>query len=839
MNPDKYQQAVIDEYARTNRNIFVEATAGCLGKDVPILMFDGSVKMSQNITVGDVLMGPDSTPRNVISVKTGRSNMYRIVPVKGMEWTCNDSHIMVVHDQYISRSMRLYNTHHKTDIVDRNIADILRFRRSDNSIGHLKLVRTGVEFPEVNTGIDPYLLGLWLAEGTKGQNSPTFTIYKEDTDILEYLRNYPLPTGVSIKEKPDGESCVRVRFLGAVHTFNREFKENCVDDTGMVSIPKKYLINSRKNRLRLLAGLLDGDGYLSKNGFSISTKFEQLGKDIIYLCKSLGFQCKGRWKKSTILSRNFEGYYYRIFIYGHTDQIPNVLKRKHAKERRQIKDVLHTDFSVYDIGVGDWYGFTVDGDNRYLLGDFTITHNSGKTTTLIELSKRTPPIRDSIFLAFNKSIAQELANRLPPDRKAQTLHSCALSALRRAYKIDIDITDSKYFYMALEGLKWPEKQSVKQRMSVCSKVARLYDLMRVNCIYGGEKEVFSLGLRYGEEVSDEIVDRAIKLHAIATQAADRYFYSNAGGKLKMDFTDMLTFAIKYVPDRDFKKYSVVMTDEIQDLNPLQYELIKRLKSPNGRLIGVGDQRQSIYSFQGSNLDTLNAIRNAPNTVSLPLSMTYRCARAIVNKALEVFPNGIEAAPFAKEGEVREGDVYEAQEGDFVLCRNNAPLVDAFIGLLKKGRRAQILGKEFGQEVVDMIDSVNEIWDLEKKLQDFENRLSSKGIANPMKVPAYSELDDRVNVLISLYLHFGSLEKVRQVVEEVFTDKPDYKQQVTLSTIHKSKGLEADRVFFLNSNLIPSKFATSELELYAEDCLKFVAITRAKNSLIYCNIDNTK
>ena len=279
------------------------------------------------------------------------------------------------------------------------------------------------------------------------------------------------------------------------------------------------------------------------------------------------------------------------------------------------------------------------------------TAGAGKTTLLVELSKRTPPTRDSIFLAFNKSIAQELANRLPPTRKAQTLHSCALSALRRAYRLDIDITDSKYFYMALDGLKWPEKQPVKQRMSICSKVARLYDLMRVNNLYGGDKEVFALGLRYGEEVSDEVVDRAIKLHAIATQAADRFFYTNEGGKLKMDFTDMLTYAIRYVPDRDFKKYSVVMTDEIQDLNPLQYELIKKLKSPGGRLIGVGDQRQSIYSFQGSNLDTLNAIKDAPNTVSLPLSMTYRCAKAIVNEALTVFPNGIEAAPFAVEGEV--------------------------------------------------------------------------------------------------------------------------------------------------------------------------------------------
>lgn len=465
------------------------------------------------------------------------------------------------------------------------------------------------------------------------------------------------------------------------------------------------------------------------------------------------------------------------------------------------------------------------------------TAGSGKTSTLIELSKRTPPTRDSIFLAFNKSIANELANRLPPDRKAQTLHSCALGALRRVYRLQIDISENKYFQMALNELKWPEKLPVKQKMSQCGKVARLYDLMRVNCLYGDEKAVFELGLRYGEEVSDTIVSQAIRLHAIATQFADRFFFGNAGGKLKMDFTDMLTYAIKYVPKSEFKQYSVVMADEIQDLNPLQYQLIQRLKNPGGRLIGVGDQRQSIYSFQGSNLDTLNAIKNAPNTVSLPLSMTYRCAKAIVEEALTVFPNGIEAAPFAKDGTVREGDVYEAQIGDFILCRNNAPLVDAFIGLLKQGKRAQILGKEFGNEVIELIDSVSEIWDLEKKLSEFEERLRAKGITNPMKVSAYSELDDRVNVLISLYLHFGSLDKVRQVVQEMFTDKPDFSQQVTLSTIHKSKGLEANRVFFLNPELIPSKFATSELELYAEDCLRFVAITRAKNELIYCKIGN--
>lgn len=464
------------------------------------------------------------------------------------------------------------------------------------------------------------------------------------------------------------------------------------------------------------------------------------------------------------------------------------------------------------------------------------TAGSGKSTTLIELSRRTPPTRNSIFLAFNKSIAQELATKLPVDRKAQTLHSCALGTLLRQYKFQMAVDENKYFKMALECLNWPKSLPQKQKMSLCGRIARLYDLMQVNAVYGDAASVLDLGLRYGEDVDEAVAKQAVKLHAAAMTVSDRFFGSDCGGTLKMDYTDMLTYALRYVPQQNFKHYSVVMVDEVQDLNPLQYQLIQSLRSAGGRLVGVGDSKQSIYCFQGSNLDTLNSIKNAPNTISLPLSMTYRCARAIVSKAQEVFPNSIEAAPFAADGCVREGELKEACEGDFVLCRNNAPLVDAFISLLKSGKKAQIMGKEFGNEVIELIDSIDRIWDLERKLQALEERLRARGVHNPMKVPAYAELDDRVNVLLSLYLHFGSLEKVRAVVAEAFTDKPDFSRQVTLSTIHRSKGLEANRVFFLNSNLLPSRYATSELELYAEKCLCFVAITRAKNSLIYCNIE---
>lgn len=830
---DEYKQAIVDEYQSTNRNIFVSATAGCLGKDVKVLMFDGSTKLSQEICVGDVLMGPDSCPRNVLKIDSGISNLYEVSPKKGEKWICNDEHIFTVHDQYITRSMRLYNSAKTSDIVDKHIKEILKFQKNNGEIGHLKLVRTGVEFKEETIPIDPYLLGLWLAEGTKHKGNPYFSICKQDSDIIDYLLSYPLPKGIECKIKDDSENCVQVRFVGcgSKNIFREEFKK-CIDELGNVFIPQNYLINSMKNRLRLLAGLIDGDGYKKSDGccFSISTKWESLGEGIVYLVRSLGLYPSYKWKRSTIKSRNFEAYYFRIGISGHTEIIPNILSRKKASKRKQIKDVLHTGFSLKPIGKGAWFGFTVDGDNRYLLGDFTITHNSGKTFTLCKLAEITPPIKSSIFLAFNKSIAEELGQRLPRTVKASTLHSCALSSLCKAFSLNFALSDSKNFNLAKEKMNFKGVHS-KRIPGMIMKICRLYDLMRFNLVQDDVEAIISLGERYGEEADENLAKRAIELRMLNKKIADNYFLKGGSGKLPMDFTDMLYYSTQYVHKEDFKQYNVVMLDECQDISPLQFEVVKMCKTPRGRLIAVGDEKQSIYSFMGSNLDSLQAIKNAPNTVTLPLSMTYRCAQDIVAEACKVFPDSIVAAPGAVKGFVGDGTFKDAQEGDFILCRNNAPLVDAFITLLRQGKKCTILGKEFGDELVSLIDSVEDVWGLEQVLENMISKLQKKGVKSPTKCEAYDKLNEKVNVLLSLYEYFGDLETVRSRIYDIFVENAS--RGITLSTIHKSKGLEADRIFFLQPELLPSKYATTELALYAEKCLQFVAITRARKSLIYC------
>ena len=276
-----------------------------------------------------------------------------------------------------------------------------------------------------------------------------------------------------------------------------------------------------------------------------------------------------------------------------------------------------------------------------------------------------------------------------------------------------------------------------------------------------------------------------------------------------------------------------MVDEVQDLSKLQYELIKKLKTTHGRMVAVGDKKQAIYSFQGSNLDTLQNIECAPNTVSLPLSITYRCSKNVVKEANKVFPNEIFAADNAIDGEIIEcGNFVNAESGDFILCRNNFPLVQAFLQLIKCGKKCSILGRDFGDELVSLINNVSGIYEFEHMLVQLEEKLKERGIRKPMNSEVYRSLNEKVNILIDLYKYFGDLETVKNRMYDIFTDESN---GIVLSTIHKSKGLEANNVYFLNKDLIPSKYAETELALYSEKCLKFVGITRSKNKLIYCNI----
>jgi len=322
-------------------------------------MYDGSIKLVQDITVGDVLMGDDSTPRNVLSTCTGKETLYKVIPVKGDPFVCNESHIISL------KTNNKTSIYGKGDVVDVCIKDYLNWSITQKHCA--KLFRVGVEFEHHDTPIDPWLLGIWLAEGQKHDGGPILFINSLDTEIIHELSKY----STSVKDDNDRGTCKRVSLgtIGAAkNPFREEFRK-CLSGKD-VFICNEYKINSRTNRLKLLAGLLDGDGYTHHNHYEICTKFKTLSDDILFLARSLGMAAYMHIKYVN------EVPYYRITISGELSDIPHILTRKKCHKREQIKDALCTGFSLENIGIGDYYGFEIDGNSRFVLGDFTVTHNT-------------------------------------------------------------------------------------------------------------------------------------------------------------------------------------------------------------------------------------------------------------------------------------------------------------------------------------------------------------------------------------------------------------------------------------------------------------------------------
>lgn len=453
------------------------------------------------------------------------------------------------------------------------------------------------------------------------------------------------------------------------------------------------------------------------------------------------------------------------------------------------------------------------------------TAGSGKTFVLLQLLNNTSVNKKCLFVAFNKSIAEELQTKTPQHVTVGTIHSMALKSLI-AYKECLFIPNEDNDVFLFKRIV--EESNPKKLFQKCKSLSYLLNKVLMGVGWGSAGEIEETLLSYGEDpTSKEIfyIQKAIELKK------ELFVKSQKGSTIDCTFTDFLFYALEFIPLSKFKKFDVVFVDELQDLAPIHRDVVLRFLKRGGRLVTVGDDKQCIYGFQGANLNSFNYFKNRPNTVCLPLSTTYRCAKAIVKEACKVFPGAIQPLTNAPEGVVGKRDLKEIQNGDFVICRNNLPLFELFIYLLKSKKNSYILGKEYKDKLLNLMQNANTIHDLDSLLQKREAELLSKGM-NIKYNERYQALKEQIDIIKLLIEHFGSFNKVKDILEKIFKEQ---RGAITLSTIHKSKGLEADRVWFLNPELIPSEYAVTSEERYNEQCLKFVAITRAKKELYYTNI----
>ena len=400
-----YQEPIVKAYMDATKNTWgggglLDIPCGfgkCHGIDTPIMMYDGSVKMVQDIKVGDQLMGDDSTPRNVLSLARGREKLYKVIPRKGESYVVNESHIL---------SLKCATNHSKrmkkNSVIDISVKEWLNLPKSFHGrAGVLYGYRVPVEFEYKLVNLDPYFLGLWLGDG----NSRTTSITTVDDEIENYLTEFARKENMNIRRHdknnigwalstPRGKPNHVLRHLKQLNMINNKH------------IPLQYKCNSREVQLQVLAGLIDSDGSLinGHRGYDIIQKNERLLDDIIYIARSLGFAAyKQECKKSCIYKgEKREGTYFRTNIHGPgIEDIPVKVKRKMCKsERKQIKDVLKTRIVVIEHEEeGDYYGFTLDGNHRYLLGDFQVTHNTAMGLYIAaKLKKKTLVIVHKSFL---------------------------------------------------------------------------------------------------------------------------------------------------------------------------------------------------------------------------------------------------------------------------------------------------------------------------------------------------------------------------------------------------------------------------------------------------------
>lgn len=445
---------------------------------------------------------------------------------------------------------------------------------------------------------------------------------------------------------------------------------------------------------------------------------------------------------------------------------------------------------------------------------------SGKTTTIVEALKH---VKGShIFLAFNKSIAEELKAR---DVNARTFHSLTFGPVKKVKKSEPKLDKTR---LLLKELLNNDFEQMKLYSSFCAKLLGLGKNAGIGIFVENKIPVWmELVAHHDLSLNHEEANIFYAL-GLCTRLLEE---SNKSPMI--DFDDMLYLTIK--DDLTLPKFDFVFVDEAQDTNIIQRMILKKIMKPKSRLIAVGDEKQAIYGFRGADSESMQMIEKEFNCKKLPLTVTYRCPKKVVNFALN-YCTVLEAAPDAPEG------IFEIlakwsptifTKSDLVVCRTMKPLITLGYNLLRNKKSFYILGREFGQTLINLIRSFDAVTidELETRLVGYRDKEVLKLLSRDEEQKA-EVVEDKVNSILFLIESMNNPQtrtilELETLLNSLFTEKSN---ATILSTIHKAKGLEANRVFWLNQKSSISKWAKKDWQIQQEKNICYVASTRAKKEL---------
>ncbi len=363
-----------------NKRVVVQMPTGagkCLGRGTPILMADGTIKPVEMVSVGDRLASPTGGSRTVLSLARGWEDMFRVVPVKGDPYEVNASHLLSLQRCFGGDTITLADGTRippdQSHVIVR--ADVF-FASSKTARHILKGWRAPVfafEGESLALPIPPYIVGIWLGDGSVGRP----VISKPQGPVVDAWRTYAESIGLRCAFY-NADSCPSWAIVQnhkgnqGANPFKTALSELCI--LNKKHIPKQYLTAPWSDRLELLAGLLDTDGHVSKGGYDFISKDKEISDAVCFLARSVGLAAYLRECTKGIKSTGFTGQYHRVSISGDCSIIP--CRQKIAHCRQQIKRVTVTGLELHPLGMGEYFGFELDGDRLFMLGDFTVTHNT-------------------------------------------------------------------------------------------------------------------------------------------------------------------------------------------------------------------------------------------------------------------------------------------------------------------------------------------------------------------------------------------------------------------------------------------------------------------------------
>ena len=493
--------------------------------------------------------------------------------------------------------------------------------------------------------------------------------------------------------------------------------------------------------------------------------------------------------------------------------------------------------SKYQQAIFDAITAMVDGVSDFNHLVVEAVAGSGKTTTMEKSLGLIPEIYRVVFLAFNKHIADELDKRCRNSGlnhvTAATLHRLGKINLQNhfpkikvdRYKLDGILDD--YYPVSRQAVKDGLITEKQQHIHYIKRkgMRNLVSISKSVLVDAKDKNaVIEMIERYNTDIDTDVVDELVELLPNILEECKKRTET-------MDFDDMIWLPV--VLNLKMERYDYLMVDEAQDMNKCQIMFIMMVVSENGHIIAVGDRYQSLYGFRGADTNAVQNIIDMLSAKTLPLSVTYRCPTSHVDIARAYVPQ-LEARENAPVGVVDSVDFHDLslrlQAGDMVICRTNAPLVKPAFQCIRMKKKAIIRGVEIGENLVNLIKrfETNDLGQFDISLTEYfeveYKKLMDKGREMQAEL-----LQDKVD---TLRLIMNECNDVAGLIARIDTLFSDTETGIVFSSVHRAKGLEAERVYILRPDLMPHQKAKKDWEKQQElNCL-YVAQTRSKSELIF-------